>query len=361
MRLLVSSGLYPNYRPRLDHLAANATTFADRTAAFLADRFGAAHFLKPVLDGSPEVMFVNADDMTAQKMWARENRLPATADPATILRAQIEAHRTEVFYNLDPISFDGDFAGRLPASVRRSIAWRAAPIPKGVSLWGYDLILNNFPTILQGYRETGLRAEYFAPAHDPVMDGYREADRPVDVVFVGGFSRHHKKRTEFLTEIAGLAERRQVRMHLDRSRLTKLASTPLGLAGPLRNHRMPAAIQSVAAAPLFGLDLYKALSRAKIVVNGAIDMAGPDRGNMRCWEGMGLGCALVSDAGKYPDGMVDGETLRLYKSPAEAVGLVEDLLAAPEALAALAARGREMIRSRYSKERQWTAFQELAA
>ena len=93
---------------------------------------------------------------------------------------------------------------------------------------------------------------------------------------------------------------------LDASRLTRLAESPLGRLLPLRKHRRPDAIAKIAKAPVFGRELYELIGTSKIVLNGAIDMAGQDRGNMRCFEAMGCGALLVSDDGHYPRGNETG-------------------------------------------------------
>lgn len=72
MRLFQNSGLYPSYLRYFDRLAVGAVRFDDRLRLFLNDRFGALHFLQPVLDGSPDAFFTNGDDKTLQKYWARE-------------------------------------------------------------------------------------------------------------------------------------------------------------------------------------------------------------------------------------------------------------------------------------------------
>jgi spore maturation protein CgeB len=113
--------------------------------------------------------------------------------------------------------------------------------------------------------------------------------------------------------------------------------------------------------PVFGRELYQALSRARVVLNGAIDMAGEDRGNMRCWEAMGCGAAMVSDRGRYPLGMVEGQSMLTYRQAPEAVQQIEALLDDPARLSALARAGNKMIRSRYSKAQQWQDFQKLVA
>ena len=181
------------------------------------------------------------------------------------------------------------------------------------------------------------------------------------MLFVGGYSRHHRQRAVILEVVAALADRYNIVFHLDRSRLCRLAESPLGYLLPLAGHRRPPAIRAIAKAPVFGLDYYEALSAAKIVLNGAIDMAGADRGNMRCFEALGSGALLLSDEGNYPDGMADGDTIATYKSPEDAVSQVKTFLDAPARRSGLARAGHEMVSTRYSKEIQWQRFEALVA
>lgn len=361
MRLFQNSALYPAYLPRLRRLTQDVTTFTGQRDCFLADRFGAPHFLHPVLQGAPEAFFANGDEERSQRAWAREQGMPGKPMLQTILLAQIEAHRTEIFYNMDPMRYDSSFIRQLPGCVRRSIAWRAAPSP-GADFVAYDAIVSNFPAILTSYAKIGARTAPFFPAHDPVLDEYAaNDDRPTDILFVGGYSRHHRQRARLLEAVTELSSRHVVALHLDRSRLTRLADTPLGRFGPLASHRRPDGIRAAARGPLFGRDLYAALSQSKIILNGAIDMAGVERGNMRCFEAMGARAALVSDEGIYPSGMEPGRTLVTYRTPSEAVATLGTLLMDKARREEIAADGNEMLRRRYSKAAQWAAFQAIAA
>lgn len=359
MRVFQNSGVYPAYRPRLKELTKNICSFEEARQVFLADRYGISHILKPVLDGDPSCFFANGDDESTQRLWALEKGLKRDARLDEILLAQIEAHRADVFYNSDPMRYDDVFLKRLPGCVRRTVAWRAAPSQGGQFL-SHDVIVNNFLTLLEGYRAQGVRAEYLAPAHDPEMNRYAaRTKRPIDVLFVGGYSRHHSNRARMLEKVARLRGEAAVVMHLDRSRLTRLAETPLGWFGPLRKHRRSPDIRAVARGPVFGRDLLDVIGDAKIVVNGAVDMAGQDRGNMRVWEALGCGAALVSDAGRYPDEMIENRHFRAYRSADEATGTIRDLLADEDQRRTLANAGHSMIADCFSKQRQWDRFVEI--
>ena len=95
--------------------------------------------------------------------------------------------------------------------------------------------------------------------------------------------------------------------------------------------------------------------------NGAVDMAGRDRGNMRCFEATGAGTLLLTDAGNYPSGFVDGETMLTYSSPEEIPAIIKNILRNPERSKTIARAGHEMVKDTYSKAKQWLLFQELAS
>jgi hypothetical protein len=358
MRLFQNSGIYPSYLKRLDVLASDARGFEARRRVFLDDRFGAAHFLQPVLAGEPDAFFTNGDDEVLQNDWARENGMAAGSSLEQILLAQIEHHRTEVFYNMDPVRYPSRFVGKLPGCVKKTIGWRAAPLGSA-DLSAYDLMVCNFPSMREEWKAKGCRVGVFFPAIDPVMDEYVAAERPIDILFIGGYSRHHSARARTLERVAGLAASRNVVFCLDASRLTRLAESPVGRLLPLQKHRRPAGIASIARLPVFGRQLYELTGRSKIVLNGSIDMAGPDRGNMRCFEAMGCGALLVSDAGNYPAGMVPGATIEAYDSPDQAVDLIGASLDDWPRHAEMAADGRRQVSELYSKSSQWKRFIDL--
>lgn len=294
-------------------------------------------------------------------MWADEHGMKAAASEDDILLAQIEDHRTEVFYDMSPSLHAADFLRRLPGCVRRTLTWWAAPNP-GPSLSQYDLVICNFPNLSRQHEARGCKTAYFSPAHDPVMNEYAaNPDRPIDVLFVGTYSRHHVQRNRLLLEIAKLGNDWRLSMHLQNSRLTRLAESTLGRLLPLGKYRRPAEIRAIAGGPLFGRDFYATMSQAKIAINGSGEIAGMQRGNMRCFEAMGCRNLLLTDDGIYPDGMQDDRTLVTYSSVEDAQVKITALLRDPQRLHRIARDGFAMITKDYSKERQWAHFQELAS
>lgn len=361
MRLFQNCRYYPSLRPKIRELTRKHSTFSGQIDAFLKFREAAAHILLPVEQRAEWAFFTNGDDEDVQKVWAREHGLSSKASLNDILKAQIEEHRADVFYNLDATGWSANFIKSLPGCVKKVIAWHAAPL-RNVEFSNYDLVVCNFPSILATLKAQGCRTDYFFPAYDAELTSFAaRQDRPVDVLFVGGYSRHHMQRAAILEAVAKLAETHRIVYHLDRSRLCRIAESPLGYLLPLASHRRPPAIRTVAREPTFGLDYYDALSKAKIVLNGSIDMAGADRGNMRCFEALGGGSLLVSNDGNYPEGMTDSETIVTYNSPEQAVSQIKALLEDPQRRLRIAQAGHEMVSTRYSKEAQWKRFEALVA
>lgn len=357
MRLFQNIGLGPAYLKVFRQLGS-PRSFEDGIGLFLEHRYGAPHILEPVEMRQPNAFCALGDEPRLQSLWSAEQGL-ATKGLEEILLAQIEHHRSEVFYNLDPMRYGSAFVRRLPGCVKRTICWRAAP-SGNADLSGYDLVVCNFPSILADWRNKGCRAEYFYPAVDPVMGEYGRGDRPIDVLFFGSYSRHHRTRAKVLEEVAQLSSERKIVYCLDASRSTRLAEAfPPRLLGYLDKYRRPSAIMAVARAPVWGRQAYELLGQAKIVLNGAIDMAGNDRGNMRCFEAMGCGALLLSDAGQYPDGMEDGDTFATYRTPEQARTLAQTYISNRETRSKIAERGRKAVNRLYNKSVQLQRFNEL--
>src|ERR1035441_4986378 len=96
MRFFQNSSLYPSYLARLNQLAPSTLSFEERRRIFLNDRFGALHFLQPVLNDDPNAFFTNGDDNILQRQWGRENGMRLEPSLEEILLAQIDRKSTRL-------------------------------------------------------------------------------------------------------------------------------------------------------------------------------------------------------------------------------------------------------------------------
>jgi hypothetical protein len=353
------------YKPYLDFInkkypEAKSVSYAQRLQLILGHRFQAAHILQPAYDSALDFQFTVANDHLLQYQWAREKSL-LEHDFKKILLAQIEEHRADVVYALDPIAYDSEFIRSLPGCVKKSICWLASPIGRA-DLSAYDLRICNFPPFIKAWENLGLKCPWFSPSHDPVMRRYADnEDRPIDISFVGQYSQWHTTRNQLLESVAALSQKYLISFRLMCPHWKPLSRRRYINHIPLPIHYLPKNLRMVSGPPVFGIEMYELFGQSKIVVNAAIDMSGEYRVNMRCFEALGCGAVMVSDEGRYVDGMTPGVHFRTYRDPADAVAQIESILSTPDQAQKMSNAGRGFIETSFPKERQWEIFQALVA
>ena len=360
MRIFQASSLPPDYLVSLSGRPGKQESFAARSRRIVEDGYGSAHLLLPVVRGEATAFFANGNDHFGQNLWAKENGLPVGTSEQSILLAQIEAHRTEVFYSLDPLRYGSGFVKRLPGCVRKSLCWRAAPSP-GADFAAYDLVLGNFPGISRRWSQQGCRTEYFSPAWDMEKEQIHEsASRAIDVAFVGSYSRHHRRRNCVLEAIAEKQADWNIVYCLASSRSWRLASTVMRSFSMFTKDGQSENLRRLIRPPIYGQALYGLLRSAKIVFNAHGEIAGNERGNMRCFEAVGCGALLVSDRGEYPEGFIAGMNYIDYGSTDEAKEKIKNLLENKDQMDAIVGGGASLMLEKYNKSTQWATFRKLA-
>lgn len=337
----------------------DSMAYAAMQRSVLDFRFNASHFLKPFDDRDPDAQWTSVDDPAMLEAWRRENGMPARSSAEEIVLAQVEQHRPDVVYSQALPFFDSRLARRLPGCVKVKACWHAAPV-KGEDLSAFDLLLSNFTPFIEEYRRLGGRAEMLQPAHDPVAEEYDRGDeRPVDIAFVGSYSRHHARRNRLLEPLLALAPEREVAMHFIVPTWSGIAARVLP-GSVLSRLGMSRAMLRAARAPLFGRQMYALFGRTKLVVNAAIDMSGEWRGNMRCFEAMGCGAHLVSDPGKYPAGWQPETHFTVFDEGRDLARQLLEILDGGRSRD-VARAGAEMMRLGHGKAAQWQRFQAFVA
>jgi hypothetical protein len=82
-----------------------------------------------------------------------------------IFKAQIEEHRTEVFYNRDATGWGAEFVKGLSGCVKYKMVWHAV---SHTDLTFYD----NFSSILADMQRRGCKVQYLFPAYDPELSRF---------------------------------------------------------------------------------------------------------------------------------------------------------------------------------------------
>ncbi|MEA2467788.1 MAG: hypothetical protein QOJ57_1914 [Thermoleophilaceae bacterium] len=350
MRVLVVDTYYPAFlathyreRPELD-----GAGYRDQLGSLLERHFGTGETysreLRALGHDAADVI-VNCEPL--QAAWAREHglalheplRRAAAAAPTRagalarqavahrVALAQVRAARPDVLY-LQDLWF---FSRRELDAIRRAgilvVGQIASEPPPAERLRGFDLILTSFPHYVERFRALGVASEYLAIAFDQEVarrvDVSPDAERPHGAVFVGGVNPGvHPAGTALL-------ERLCERLDLE---VWGYGRDELHAASPLlARHRGEA----------WGIDMYRVLAQAKVVVNRHIEAAEGFANNMRLFEATGSGAALVTEAAPNLAELFEpGVELLTYSGEDELVAQVEKLLGDDAARLAVATAGQ---------------------
>lgn len=360
MKVFQVANIYPAHLARLGPALLQCDSEYAATNLILAD-VPQAQILAPCLGDDRDGRLCFPQYEPALRRWAIAHGLAPNTAADDILLAQIEDHGAEVFYSTNATRHSEGFLRRMPGCVRLTIGWLGSEIV-GTGLPHFNAIVSNFPTLNAYHAKAGLRTFYLTPSYETQTDvtGYLPwSVRRRDVFFAGTYSRHHQKRARLIEDVARTVgdQRFIVDFRLLNSRYTRLAeATPLGLFPPFSKVRRPRNVRRFAKPAAFGREMFDLLGHARIVINIAIDIAGRDRGNMRCFEALSAGALMISDEGDYPEGFIDGQTHITYRDTGGALALIQHYLNEPELAAHIARAGWDMIRQTYSKARQWHDF-----
>lgn len=328
-------------------------SFAEQMRIIAADGFSAAHLFAPYLaDLGHETRFVIANCVPLQFQWARENGypLPRSSEEMHQLAAiQVETFQPDVLYLSDPIVFDSHFVRRLSSKPPLVMGWRTAVIPPSTDWSEFDLMLSSDEGCRQRALELGVTAvETFRPGF-PSFLAHAVADQPrdLDVVFTGQMTDEHRQRLSYLLEVG---------------------KAPLGWDGEFSlayylscaaPDRLPAGVRMYDKGAVWGLDMHRALRRAKISLNFHIDITGKGQ-NMRVIETTGTGTLLLTEASEDLGALFEpGREVETYDSKEELLEKIYYYLKHEDEREAIARRGQERCLRDHSMERRAMVFESI--
>jgi spore maturation protein CgeB len=306
MRVLVVDTYYPAFLASeyASHQDRADVPYADQLRSLLDRSFGTSdayseHFR--ALGHQAEETVVNCLELQLQ--WAIEHGgvplqralMSAQAAPGRvglgarrallrrIAQAQISAFGPDVVYVQDLWFFGRHDLDAIRAS-GVVVAGQIASVPPSRRLLeGYDVIFTSFPHYVERFHALGIDSEYLRIGFDERLIGRVPADpkaeRTDDLVFVGGVDPGggHRRGTALLEELS--------------------ASAPLQVWGyGAEDLAAGSRLRHLYRGQAWGLDMYRILARARIVLNRHIDAAEGYANNMRLYEATGMGALLLTEA-----------------------------------------------------------------
>jgi spore maturation protein CgeB len=248
-----------------------------------------------------------------------------------VLIAQARAFKPDVIFVCDVLYLPAHFHRTLKDYTTLLVGEMAYPIPPGLDLQPFDLIISAAPHFVDRLRKAGAKSELLRLGFEQtILDRLGSQTKDVELAFIGSVGKDHQQRLELLEELC-----RNVPISFWGAGAENLPAD-----SPLRGRVKP---------PLWGYNMYRQLQRSKIALNIHIDMAEQYAANMRLYEATGVGTMLLTDwKVNLPELFAPGKEVAAYRSTAECVELVNYYLAHDSEREAVARAGQQRTLSEHS-------------
>ena len=330
-----------------------------------------------------------------QKSWARENGLNSSASQEEIVLNQILKFQPNIIYFQDSITYNGRWIqllrSKLP-ELKLVIGNLCAPFGSAqidsFKAFDYFTVCSSF--FKHQLAKYQIDSVNIAHAFDRRILDHLGNDNPypqTPLVFLGSIiadEGFHALRRQVLEELVignipfefygNLPDRSLIGLWKKQaSFLTSHWLDAIGLQSVTdhiptirkgRSHNtMPKGLQispqlyKMARQPLFGLEMFKALSRAQIGFNIHLDCAGDYAANMRLFETTGVGTCLLTDRkSNLKDFFVEDEEVVTYGSAGECLEKIRWLIDHPDRCRTIALNGQKRTLEQHNFENRVDQF-----
>lgn len=390
---------YPSYLA--DYYARNPwitkESYAEQLSHLMSDRFGWSDFLTKQLCK----LGVNAQEIVAnaiplQNAWALEHGSRANGNH--LLVQQLKSLKPDVVLWDSTSVHNGEFINYVKAEVRtirQSIGYCGGPFSQEriKQFKSFDYMLSCAPGFVSTFKKQGIPSYQLNYAFEDSCLNEIRGDNlyPVsDVFFAGGLtvgSGYHNLRIEVIKKL--LEDNVNIRIHapllqegafrllvkqglflstfaLKYLGFKKLLNRIPGLRKAVqwqecpKKNKYPKLVEQKILNPLYGIEMLKALNRAKIGFNVHIDAAGDDAGNMRLFETTGVGTCLVTDWKESLKNLFEPEKeVVTYRSSAECIEKIKWLLDNPLEREGIAKAGQNRTLRDHTYEKRAVELDEI--
>lgn len=258
-----------------------------------------------------------------QSAWAKERNI-AAENWFSLAIEQLACLRPDVVYLQDVSIASRAFIEAIRPHAKLIVGQIASPIPDGIYIEGFDILISSFPHFVEQFRNKGVASYYQPLAFEPLIldDMAAPTERNISCSFVGGISQVHGKATTLLEYLA--------------------SATDIQFWG-YGSENLPAhsSIRQKHHGEVWGKEMFGILRRSQMTVNRHIDVAGRYANNMRLFEATGCGAMIITDAKENLHELFEpGKEVVVYHSPEECAELIRYYEEHPEAAASIAQAGQ---------------------
>lgn len=347
MRLIRTTTNYVTYLKKIyaQNPSLEDESYLSQYEYLMSDCFGWADFWTHALNKlGYEVWEPVANAEAMQKKWATEKNINfnPTSWLLDIIKHQVISYKPDVLFVDDYHTFNKDFLNELKSncdSIKLVIGWCGAPYDDTQVFSAYDLVLSNIPELVAEFQDLGHKSQYFKHAFDPrILKRISNVDRNIDsqttsskilFSFIGSIvagKLGHNQRIELLKQ---LIKNIDIDIFSDVNQFSH-KEIALGILKPLfydsvnllsqvdtlkyilKNipkcrkfldmkvrptipKHIDRNILRKAKQPVFGIEMFKVLSKSSVTFNNHIDISRNSASNMRLFEATGVGTCMLTD------------------------------------------------------------------
>jgi len=338
----------------------NNYTFSELLNLIIKDGFASTYILKPGFEADKDFFYTLWNYKTLQYKWAEEKGLK-TRDLDEIRVAQIEEFKPDVYYNFSPHKDNKTLNEILRKRNLIKVCWDATVVSLPPFHENYNLRATLFEPFATFWKQHGYSSFLLPPAFPQSWSTLDQDKKDIDVLFYGQFNEDFfSSRNRIIHELINWSSQQgyKFELHLQFTNKKRALINVRGLKKLTRWLPVaPASILKYSMPPIYGQQLYETIARSKIVVNAFGNFNGLYKDNMRNYESIGCGAILISEEGIYPKHFIPNKDFFTYKNNAELFRKIQQVLVGYEKVNAENLVSKEKLMNRYSKEEQWSAFQ----
>ena len=301
-------------------------------------------------DNGHDAYLVVGNDERLQRKWALENNFtfPESNWDFLVVMEQIKSIRPDVLFISSMFKYFGSFLAEARNYCKVIIAWISCPVSANISLAHIDFVATSTAYFVNYFREKGMKSELITAAFDGNILSRTIGNESPDIpfAFIGSLTGYHSKRDYLLDKLLKKTDIQLFtggvnKSFVERAKDVYRAEWPKNFQVYLPRLFYPPDIASRNNGVVWGMDMYNALRRTKIVFNAHVDIAGEYIGNMRMFEVTGCGSVLLTDTAKnMPELFTPDVEVVTYANVDEAIEKYNYLLRNEEMAKQIAKAGR---------------------